>query len=81
MPTTLPPGRTATHRSSAIYRFRCYADPRYFLPWAEVPARLKDELDVNGGLPCEGAGMPSLWCQECRHGVSEELTVIEHKGA
>jgi hypothetical protein len=79
MSTEGPPGRTLTHRSTALYRFRCHAEPGYFLPWAEVPEALQDELDVNGGLPCEGGGVPGLWCQDCRFGSSEELTVIEHR--
>jgi hypothetical protein len=73
-------GRLSTHRSTALWRFRCYADPRYFLPWDEVPDVLKDELEANGELPCEGGGMPGWWCEECRFGKGEELTVIEHKG-
>jgi len=80
MPDPIP-GRLSTHRATAIVRFRCYADPRYFLAWEDVPEVLKDELDAHNGLPCGDsvAGEPGWWCLDCRFGETEELAVIAHQ--
>jgi len=80
LPTPIP-GRLLTHRSSAIVRFRCYADPRYFLTWADVPEALKDECQHLGWPPCSilVKGEPGLWCRSCRFGETEELAVIAHQ--
>jgi hypothetical protein len=55
------------------WAFYCFADSGYFLPWEEVPESLKDELDANGGLPCDASGAPGPWCMECRFGGDEEM--------
>jgi len=75
------PGRLPTHRCTAIVQYRCYADPRYFLVWADVPEVLKEELYANDGLPCGDriAGEPGVWCEPCRFGAVEELAVIAHQ--
>ena len=46
----------------------CYADPVLFLPWDDLPARAKKEFEKNGGIPCEGGGLPGPWCADCRFG-------------
>jgi len=79
MPAPIP-GRLPTYRGTAIVRYRCYADPRYFLAWDDVPEVLKDELDAHDELPCWGSlGVPGWWCQACRFGATEELAVIAHQ--
>ena len=77
MPTVIP-GRLSTHRMTAIVRFQCYADSRYFGVWTDVPEELKDELEAHNGLPCGDsvAGEPGWWCRDCRFGETEELAVI-----
>jgi hypothetical protein len=80
MPDPIP-GRLSTHRATVIVRFRCYADPRCFLAWEEVPEVLKDELERHGWPPCDGTrpGEPDWWCRQCRYGETEELAVIAHQ--
>jgi hypothetical protein len=59
-------------RATTHWFFYCEADNGYFLAWEDVPDPLKAELDINGGLPCEGGGHPGPWCEGCRFGRSEE---------
>ena len=59
-------------RATATWLFHCHANAGYFLRWEDVPAPLKDELDVHGALPCEGGGEPGMWCTKCRFGSEEE---------
>ena len=60
-------------RATAEWRYSCYADDRYFVPaYADVPAHLKDELAMNGGLPCDAGGVPGPWCRHCRFGDQQE---------
>ena len=70
-----PRGRLVTHRAMALWRYRCYADPRFFGPEAQMPATLQEERAQQGGLPCTDgqAGMVGWWCADCRFGQSEEL--------
>lgn len=68
------PGRVAVPRATAEYVFSCYASPGYFIPWENVPEALKDELDANGHLPCEGSGGVGPWCTDCRFGAEEEVS-------
>ena len=59
-------------RATAMWLFHCHADAGYFAAWEDVPTPLKDELEEHGGLPCEGGGLPGVWCVKCRFGSSEE---------
>ena len=59
-------------RMTVAWLFHCHAVAGYFLPWEEVPAPLKDELEAHGGLPCDGGGEPGSWCLHCRFGSDEE---------
>ena len=61
-----------TIRATATWLYHCTAEDDYFLPWEKVPEAIKDELEVNGGLPCDGSGHPGPWCEGCRFGASEE---------
>lgn len=60
-------------RAYAVLRFNCHAREGYFLPWEDIPQDIKDELDRNGGIPCEGEGAPGDWCTRCRFGSYERL--------
>jgi len=51
----------------------CNADEGYFVDWNDVPEVLKDELDKNGGLVCDGSGAVGPWCTGCRFGGDEEI--------
>ena len=60
-------------RATTEWLYVCYADDGYFLPsYDDVPVYLKDELNTNGGLPCDGGGMPGPWCCHCRFGEERE---------
>jgi hypothetical protein len=59
-------------RAHAAWLFFCHANAGYFLPWEDVPAALKDELELHGGIQCEGSGSVGPWCADCRFGSDEE---------
>lgn len=63
--------RPLAPRARASWVFMCLAHPLYFVAWALVPPGLKDELETNGGLPCEGGGLPGPWCEACRFGEAQ----------
>lgn len=64
-------------RAQSYWVFKCQADPQYFITWVDVPERLKDELEKNNGLPCEGSGKPGNWCVNCRFGNFDAYDTIE----
>ena len=54
-------------RASTNICFECYADEGYFIENREdIPEELKNDLEVNGRLPCELTGVPRIWCLGCR---------------
>jgi hypothetical protein len=64
---------TTPPRATTTWLFHCHADPGYFVPlYEDIPDPLKDQLDANGGLPCDGGGHPGPWCMECRFGAEED---------
>ena len=65
--------RNTPIRAETEWYFYCHADEGYFLSWDDVPEPLKEELDANGGLPCDGSGHPGPWCMDCRFGSDEEV--------
>jgi hypothetical protein len=69
------PGRLTTHRATALWRYRCYADPRMFVPWEQVPDDLQAAVLTCGGLPCADRepGVPGPWCHHCLYEDVEEL--------
>ena len=69
----LPLGRCLTHRATGLWRYRCFADPAYFLPWEEVPMALMADLKLRGMVPCDRNGVAGPWCANCRFGESEQL--------
>lgn len=48
---------------------RCFANPVLFQPWDEMPVSAQEEFRRNGPIPCEGDGLPGLWCSACRFGT------------
>ena len=60
-------------RAFAIYVFNCHAPEDYFLDWEDTPQDVKDEIERNGGIPCEGGGVPDEWCARCRFGTYERI--------
>ncbi len=62
-----------TIRAQQEWLFMCNADEGYFVDWNDVPEVLKDELDKNGGLVCDGSGAVGPWCTGCRFGGDEEI--------
>jgi len=66
------PFRLATARRQTDTRVECFADPELFKPWGEMSSKAKQEFDVNGPIPCEGGGLPGLWCDGCRFGHVNE---------
>lgn len=61
-------------RAWSIVRFNCHASEDYFLEWEDIPQEVKDEIERNGGIPCEGGGVPGDWCTRCRFGSTEPMT-------
>lgn len=39
----------------------------------EMPDDIEAALESMGGLPCDGGGIPGLWCGQCPWGDYEEL--------
>ena len=72
MKTKQQPFRLDTARRTTTVRCRCMADPCLFLPWEALSAAAKKEFHKNGGIPCEGGGLPGEWCAGCRFGVVDE---------
>jgi hypothetical protein len=64
-------------RAVSYWAFKCRANPLYFIKYENVPDVLKDELEVNGALPCDGSGEPGPWCEDCRFGMSEGYDSID----
>ena len=61
-------------RAFTDVRFECHADEGYFPEnYDDIPEDLQDELELNGGFPCDGGGYPGEWCGTCRFGQSYEL--------
>ena len=59
-------------RDTAEWLYICYADEHYFVPsYDDVPVDLKNELETNGGLPCDGGGVPGPWCRHSRFGDAQ----------
>lgn len=73
-------GRCPMHRSAALWRYRCYADPRFFALPTPLPEDLYAALVAAHWWtvppPCHGTGEPGAMCGQCRFGEAEELTVI-----
>jgi hypothetical protein len=52
----------------------CYAKPVLFMELDDMPQDAKDEFEKNGPIPCEGGGVPGVWCNRCRFGeVSDPI--------
>lgn len=58
-------------RMASNWTFICLADEDYFIPnWNDIPKEIKNELEENGPIPCEGSGNTGPWCAGCRFGDS-----------
>lgn len=64
--------RIETPRATTVVRCHCHAAPELFLPWEMLSKSAKAEFGENGGIPCEGDGMPGEWCSGCRFGAIDE---------
>ena len=62
-------------RAVSNWDFICKAPSEdYFVKDLEdARQEVKDELDENGSIPCEGSGCPGLWCVDCRFGEANEV--------
>ena len=63
---------TAEPRRETDTRVECHAMPELFLPWDEMSKAAQNEFTKNGSIPCEGGGVPGIWCDGCRFGVVAE---------
>ena len=62
-------------RESTNTLVECYAKPILFEPWENLSEEVKYEFMTNGPIPCEGGGVPGMWCDGCRFGKVYEPTV------
>jgi hypothetical protein len=63
-------------RAVSYWAFKCLANPLYFIKREDGAVALKDEIDVNGALPCGGSGSTGPWCDDCRFGRSDGYASI-----
>lgn len=49
-----------------IEKFNCGAPEVLFGEWDDVPSDLKEQVDKQNGLPCDGGGVPGEWCSDCQ---------------
>lgn len=64
--------RQTTPRATFLLEAQCFAVSALFAPWETLPPEIQDEFEVNGGIPCDGSGLPGEYCADCRFGAVEE---------
>ena len=64
-------GREAMRTRKECITYRCEI-PDEFLSddWYNLPKEVKTIIDQQGGLPCDGGGVPGQWCHETTHIVN-----------
>ena len=66
--------RQESPRRITLWEAQCYGMPELFVPWESMSEEAKNEFEENGGVSCEGSGVPGPWCIGCRFGEMEEVT-------
>lgn len=67
------PFRQDMPRASQEFVAHCYAVDLIFDDEALWPDALFQDMTEHNGIPCEGSGVPGLWCEDCRFGVLEDV--------
>lgn len=63
-----------TYREEVTITIGCTAPDEMFPDsgeWDDIPPEIQDEIP-DGGLPCDGGGVPGVWCLRCKYGQVDD---------